>query len=193
MRRETNAYLEGKVSFTKWETAMKGLLRKAYHDAFQLGIRSSGNRTVLLNKADKAWIDSAVRDEMQYFLVLTSQVRTRSYKGNLWKRLEAYVEALKHIYYSGRVVGSPSGMLVDWVAPMDRNTCKGCRFLHEHSPYTKDRLPTTPRAGDTPCLNRCRCRLVMRQASKERLQKVRANLRTKSWYKQQLTRIKRRR
>jgi hypothetical protein len=50
-----------------------------------------------------------------------------------------------------------SDVLMEWVAINDDATCDDCAELDEGSPYTADDLPTWPAAGDTQCLDRCRC------------------------------------
>jgi hypothetical protein len=42
-----------------------------------------------------------------------------------------------------------------WVT--DDDPCSSCDLLSSQSPYTAETLPTTPAAGDTQCLSRCRC------------------------------------
>lgn len=161
-----------------WLEYVRGALRRGYYTAFELGLASSGSALfrVTVSDADRVYIEGAIAQEMVFFNKLLREIDKGSYAGRLHDRLAAYAESLKHVYYAGRVMGTPSGMIVDWIAPMDRNTCKGCEFMFRHSPYTKRTLPTTPRAGDTPCLNRCRCRLVMRTVSKEEFAKTdRAN------------------
>ena len=146
-----------------------------------------------LSPADRRYVESAFRHEMRFFNRMLEQIRFGSLKGNIPRRLTAYVEALKHIYYAGRVQGTPDGMVIDWISPLDRSTCKGCHFMASQSPFTKHTLPTTPRAGDTPCLNRCRCRLVMREVPMEKFREISSEHYSRSWYAKQLRNIKKRR
>lgn len=196
-RKKAKATLKNapRLSKTQWVKAVKETLRAAYDAAFDAGIASSAaGRTTKFgvgpSEADRTWVESAFTHEMRYFNKLLKDIERGSVRGGLEKRLTAYAETLKHVFYAGRVMGTPTGMVIDWIAPMDRNTCKGCEFLAKNSPYTKDTLPSTPRAGDTPCLNRCRCRLVMRDVGKEEFARVKKKQRAKSWYRRLLNLIK---
>ena len=105
------------------------------------------------------------------------------------RRMMAYADTLKHVYYAGRVKGTPKGMVIDWISPLDRHTCKGCRYMAEHSPWTRDSIPTTPRAGDTRCLSNCRCRLVMREVTPEVYAQLARRTKPKTWYHRILARL----
>lgn len=192
LAQRANPRVKKKMSKTRWQTTVKSALRKSYREAFSLGLQSSGapKYRVTVADSDLKFVDSAVREEMKYFNRLLTQIDQNKVRGKMMKRLGAYAEALKHVFYAGRVMGTPSGMVIDWIGPFDRNTCAGCWFLYRHSPYTKDTLPTTPRAGDTPCLNRCRCRLVMRKVSPEQFDKVQSRHHSKDWYGRNLRAIK---
>lgn len=187
-----NPRVKRPMSKTRWQETMKGALRKGYQDAFRMGLESSGvgKFRAVVAEADREYVEKAVRTEMRYFNKVLAQIDRGQLKGSLMNRLGAYAETLKHVYYAGRVMGTPSGMIIDWISPMDRNVCKGCAFLYRNSPYTKKTLPTTPRAGDTPCLNRCRCRLVMRTVPKEAYEKIDLSHNAKSTYGRKLASIK---
>lgn len=70
------------------------------------------------------------------------------------------------------------------------HNCNGCRFLSEHSPYVKESIPTTPRAGSTRCLNNCRCKLVARDVGKEVYERVYSSQRSKDWFSRKLEALK---
>lgn len=190
-----------RMAKTRWIENVKRILRDSYQQSFDAGFASSGVTKrgvarpvrVKTSKADEDWVRTAFLHEMRYFNKLLKDIERGAQSGTIEKRMGAYAETLKHIFYAGKVMGTPSGMIVDWISPLDRNTCTGCRFLAENSPFTKDTLPSTPRAGDTPCLNRCRCRLVMRDVGKERFEAVRRAHRSKEWYRRRLSALKDRR
>jgi hypothetical protein len=196
----TQAYLRGRapgsrsrvISKKEWLAHVRGNLKRGYYAAFEMGLYSSGVRKfgVVMSKDDRAYVEGAIRHELEYFDRLLGQIEAGTYKGRLSDRLAAYSDAMKHIYYAGRIMGTPSGHVVDWVSPLDRNTCKGCAFLSRHSPYVKDKLPTTPRAGDTACLDQCRCRLVVRRASPEEYDQVLKDPLSKARYREWLKAIK---
>lgn len=188
----TRRFVEKDISKTRWTQWVRQLLREAYRDAFSLGMKSSGAETVraTVATADKQWVESAVRQELKFFNRLLRQIEEGTYRGTLERRIRAYVEALQSVFYSGRIMGTPDGHLIDWLGPNDRTTCNGCRFMLEHSPFTKHTLPTTPRAGDTRCRDNCRCRLVVRHVGKQRFESVQRSHRSKRWYSEKLARLK---
>lgn len=215
-------WIDGEITKGRWQRWTKQLLREAYFDAFDMGLKSSGAESLRAGRAkmDTDWIESAWRQEMIYLSRFLKQIEDSvipakwgtdkdpesPYFGRhrmleparlsdksssiIQRRLEAYADSIKHVYYAGRVMGTPAGMVIHWVSPLDRNTCKGCRFLSDYSPYTKENIPTTPRAGDTRCLNNCRCRLVMAEVSKDAWRDVRRKHRSQRWYRDKLRRLK---
>lgn len=187
-----NPRVKRPMSKTRWRETMKTALRTGYREAFRMGLESSGvgKFRATVAEVDRAYVDKAVRSEMRYFNKVLTQIDRGQLKGQLMNRLSAYAETLRHVYYAGRVMGTPSGMIIDWISPLDRATCAGCRFLYLHSPYTKRTIPSTPRAGDTACLNRCRCRLVMRTVPKEAYEKVDFAHSAKSTYGKKLAALK---
>lgn len=197
------------ITRTRWMEWVKHLLRTAYHEAFEIGYQSSGAGSLRTGvaKVDQQWVRSAIQHEMRYFNRFLSQIESsrrspeelpqspipikrKSPEEVIAARMGAYVDTLRHVYYAGRVMGTPTGMVIDWISPLDRETCRGCRFLSEHSPYTKRTLPTTPRAGDTICLSNCRCRLVIRDVGKGEFESVEKRHRSKDWYRRKLARLK---
>ncbi len=198
------AFLAGKESYTRWTTEAKAALTRAYGEAFRLGYKSSGVGYAVQAAGpqvnpheptlqDLEQLESAVRSELRYLARMMRTIKGNSLAGTLENRVGAYSDALKHIYYAGRVAGTPKQMVIDWISPLDRSTCAGCRFLAEQSPYTRDILPTVPRSGSTQCLSRCRCRLVMREVSTEYLREVTRNRNSKAWYVRKLEALKNRR
>lgn len=229
----TNNYIRGNISFTRWERWVKHLLKEAYYETFDLGLKSSGASAYGVGRSDidNRWIRSAHREEVKHFNKLLRKIRgsleTPTYKKaytdtdytdpntrelkiakagefypvtpttisdrgkrDISDRVLNYIDSLKHVFYAGRVMGTPEGTVIDWISPLDRNTCNGCRFLSNKSPYTRETLPTTPRAGSTRCLQNCRCRLVIRQVSPAETSKTRAKHRSRRWYMDKLNRLK---
>jgi hypothetical protein len=231
LKNSTDSFLSGAWSRTRWERWVKHLLKTAYHEAFDLGIKSSGAGALRAGRADidTRWVESAYRHEMRHFNkflreivasaepeVLRKEIdpktgkptvdpRTGRPTGKLIRvappkvsvrgddmihaRMQAYADTVKHVYYAGRVMGTPDGMVIDWISPLDRRTCRGCRFLSDNSPYTKNSLPSTPRAGDTRCLNNCRCRLVVREIPRAKYIETQRAQHSRRWYADRLQRL----
>lgn len=196
----TRMYLRGKdpkarqrkISKQDWLQQVRGTLRRGYVTSFELGLKSSGapKFRVSVAAADEEYLRNALAQEMVYFNKLLRQIDAGNYAGDLRIRLAAYASSMKHVFYAGRVMGTPTGMIIDWLSPMDRNTCRSCAFLFRKSPYTKKTLPTTPRAGDTLCLSRCRCRLTMRDVGIVEFLRVERSQPRKSVYSKKLKDIK---
>lgn len=166
-------YEAGDSSFSELERTWKEWLREAYREAFVHGLRSSGAHVHARHSAipditpeDERYITSAIRDEMKYLNNFLNDIRTGASRGgSIRMRLKMYIDTLDGIYAAGRVMGTPETYMIVWVSKLDGNTCPGCRFMAENSPYHRDNLPTTPRAGSCKCLSRCRCALLMRHTT----------------------------
>jgi len=89
-----------------------------------------------------------------------------------------YLKGVDVAFENGRVSGLPSNLLFYWYGPKpgERGICKGCEYIVERQPYTKDNLPAVPRAGATPCLTNCRHKLVTRKASQSQVESRNAAL-----------------
>ena len=75
------------------------------------------------------------------------------------KRIRLYVDSLEGHYNAGRVAGSPNNTLVHWVLEKGHEPCKECEYLAANSPWPKELLITTPKAGFCTCLMNCKCSL----------------------------------
>jgi hypothetical protein len=188
----TNVLKGGSVPFSEYSAALKKTLKDAYYKAFSIGVRSSGTAApgLPISAEDRQYIESAFREESKYLSRMLNDMANGTLKGQTEKRLQAYIDTLKHQYYAGRISGTPTGWVIDWISPLDRNTCVSCRFLSDNSPYTKKTLSTTPRAGQTRCLNQCRCRLVAREVGLKRFIQVENSHRSKRWYTERLRLLK---
>ena len=158
-------FAQGRVDETELRDEIVRLMKTAWRDVFVAGLRASAHdrQTITtLNADDQRWLRGAMSHEMRFLNRFVSAVIESSWKMPLERRVEMYVRTLESFYDSARVIGMPGLAVLHWVGPEDRRTCAGCRYLFDHSPYTKLTLPTTPRAGATPCLSNCRDRLVVR-------------------------------
>jgi len=141
------------------------LMREAWKDAFEAGARAAGvggksagrgKLKVRLTEGDYAFLRRASAHEMRYLNGMIRAVIDDSYTMPLDRRVQMYVESLKGFYNSARVIGLPRDTIIHWRGPNDNRTCPGCRYLFEHSPYTKYTIPTTPKNGVCRCLTNCR-------------------------------------
>ncbi len=80
-------------------------------------------------------------------------------------RAAMYADAAEAGYQVGASLGAPDGTLIWWVLAEISDHCWECPVIAANSPYTRETLPTTPRAGATPCRSRCKCHLTTRLAT----------------------------
>lgn len=151
------------------------LMKPAWKEVFEAGVRSSGVKgtgytkgpVVRLKPDDEKWLRSAMAHEMQFLNGFITAVDEGTYRMPLPQRVRMYARTLEAFYDSARVIGLPATVMIHWTGENDERTCPGCKYLFEHSPYTKKTLPTVPRAGLTPCLSNCRDKLMIRQTTSE--------------------------
>lgn len=156
---------EGYSSIDELRTALHLVMRPAWRRAFELGIEATGVRTDRLTPDDYKLMKSFVAREVRFLNKMVEAVYQGEFKMALDKRIELYVRTLESLYDTGRVLGLPtSTSLFWWTGPgqNDGRACDGCEYLFEQSPYTIVTLPTTPRAGSTPCRANCRDKLLVR-------------------------------
>jgi len=143
---------------------LKEDLRRLYHQAYILGLRGSSAALSadqdLLSIEDRRWVDSAVNHEMRYLNRFLDQAFNNELTpSQIQARTQMYMNTIKSVYDSGRVIGSSASSLIYWVYNPEAHHCNSCLYLRDNSPYTKRTLPTTPRSGSTECLSNCKCHL----------------------------------
>lgn len=147
-------------------------MKTAWRDVFLAGVRAGGvagagsgpgKTMVNLSSGDDKWLKGAMTHEMKFLNGFLKAIMEDDYKMPLERRTQMYVNALTSFYESARVIALPANVVVRWTGPGDKRTCIGCDYMFENNPYTKKTLPTTPRAGMTPCLTNCRDRLLIRR------------------------------
>ena len=166
----------GKVgSFAAFKKKAMAIMKPAWKRVFEAGVRATGIKgegigstgagapLVLLEPEDEKWLRSAMQHEMRFLNGMLRAVEDQTYKMPLPRRVQMYVRTMESFYDSARAIGLPATVLIHWKGKNDERTCVGCKYMFEHSPFTKKTLPTVPRSGMTPCLSNCRDRLLIRQ------------------------------
>jgi hypothetical protein len=161
---------------------MKRIFRKYYVQAFQLGQLSDtgafSTRMPTLKPEDKRWLETFLTKEYGYWAKFVKDIKGKKGKVNHEKRLEMYVQTLRSMYNSSRVIANPPTTIYFWeTTPAEH--CPHCLYLQLKSPFIKENLPTVPAAGDTQCLSNCRCHLRIEQVSAARYLKVKKNAPTR--------------
>ncbi|KKM21992.1 hypothetical protein LCGC14_1629820, partial [marine sediment metagenome] len=153
------------MSFDRFKKEANKIFRDAYHRSYLLGFRSAGTESFTrqgisqLSREDERFVRSAIRQEMTYFNNFLNDMSKRRGRMPYPKRLKMYTESFYNMYINGRVMATPPDHVFHWVSRLDAATCMGCHWLSERSPYTRDRLPTSPRSGATPCLCLTNCQI----------------------------------
>ncbi|MCX7726860.1 MAG: hypothetical protein N2053_08420, partial [Chitinispirillaceae bacterium] len=156
-------FINKKIDRDEAERKLRKLFRKYYAETFASGWRASGLADwVEMSDEDWKWLESALQEEFTYLSQFLSDIE-RGYQVMPYiQRWEMYVKTLDHVYWVGKLSVIPDGFVIDWVISKAEH-CKGCIFLRDNSPYTIYTLPTVPRAGTTPCLSNCKCKLRVRK------------------------------
>jgi hypothetical protein len=141
---------------------IKKIFRIFYTQAFQMGqaVSKGGISQKLppLNKEDKRWLETYLRKEFDLWKKFMGDVRAKKGKMDYDQRKELYVQSLRSMYHSSRVIATPPMTLFYWMTTPAEH-CPHCLYLQAKSPYIKENLPTVPASGDTQCQSNCRCHL----------------------------------
>ncbi len=156
-------FIDGKIKKDEAEKQLRKLFRETYRQAFLMGWRSSGlSDWVELSDEDWQWLESALKEEFTYLSQFLDDIQKGYQKMPYRRRWQMYVDTLEHVFWVGKISVIPEAFVIDWVVDSKAERCKGCLFLKLNSPYTVFTLPTVPKAGATPCLSNCRCKLRAR-------------------------------
>lgn len=173
---------------------MKKVFRTFYYEAFKLGKLSAeggyrGMSQVRLSEEDKRWLETFLRKEFDFWKKFTDDVKEKRGKLDYGRRKELYVQSLKAMYNSARIVSTPPTTLFYWeTTPAEH--CSHCLYLARKSPYTKDNLPAVPAAGDTKCKSNCRCHLRIEHASVTKYLRVKKNAPTRQQLQREMKALK---
>jgi GNAT superfamily N-acetyltransferase len=151
------AFDTGKISAGQLASRLKTDLAAAQRRAFELGLRASG-WTSGLQEADEKWLAGARRQEWRYLNSFMEDLANGTLKMSAEDRLGLYKQTVDSFFWAGRVDGMPKETLIYWRLGAAEH-CADCLDFAAGSPYTRETLPSTPRAGDSACLSNCLCHL----------------------------------
>lgn len=181
------SYKSGLITRNKLSDATKAVFDKAYLSTYRLGLKASGlNVLTAGNKAhpqgpmadpnDKEWIKSALRHERRYWNDFLEDLIADNFKRfTLNDRIKMYADTLDSVFNTARVVGQPFHSVIYWILDSEADNCPGCRFLRDNSPYTRDTLPTVPKAGACSCIYNCKCSLRIATATPDVWQSIKSS------------------
>lgn len=167
-------YQNDKIDMKRFRRESSELFRKAYEDAWFYGRKSSGIYNVLKNpskpkKEEERWFRGAVREELAFWNSFLDELEKdkdlSGKKFSVQERVEMYAETIRFMFNAGQLSGMPDTVLLHWYPKNKPNMCPGCQYMVDNSPFTRETMPTTPKAGDTPCLYRCAHRVVVRHST----------------------------
>jgi hypothetical protein len=191
------AHDRGETWNTDFKKDAERVMKRAWRDVFVAGVRSSGIRgqgphaPIEFSAEDEKWLKGAIAHEMRFLNKFVAAVTEQTYKMPLDRRTGMYIDALESFYDSARVMGLPATSVFRWTGKKDKRVCESCQYLHDHNPYHKKNLPTTPRSGLTVCLTNCRDRLLVRNVGSDAALKVLQEGRTREQHIRALREIKR--
>ena len=156
-----NKFQRGKLDEDGLRKQMVGVMREAWRDVFLAGVRSGGHPgpgsggsgpMVKLQEGDDLWLRGAMKHEMRFLNKFIGDIVEGRGRMPYLQRADMYIDTLKGFFESSRVIALPYNVVIHWVATEDKGTCAGCKFLAEHSPYTKLTIPGLPAQGLCSCL-----------------------------------------
>jgi len=200
LRRMLRQFHDGSKSFAELQRDSADFFEHFYARIWEAGRKASGLDLYVPEanptRKEKEWLRSATREELQFWQSFLKEVKAGDvpFKDDLAtdqatvrppqrrytveERLAMYLEGLQAVFENGRVSGMPNNLLFYWFGPKpgEKGICRGCAYIVERQPFTKDTLPAVPRSGATPCLTNCRHKLVVRQATLKEVERRRAKL-----------------
>jgi len=132
----------------------KSILTSGYKTAY---LKGSGLSS--LDQHGKDWITAFSEKQFPYLESFAEDIDASEGMMDYDTRAEMYAKAVQSAYWSGSAAEAPEGVKMAWITTANES-CEDCLELESGGPYSPDELPTTPGAGDTKCLSRCRCYLV---------------------------------
>lgn len=165
-----------KLTRTRFIREMKDELRLAYMESYKLGTKASGLTTAAdlgghIGADELRWIENVLSKEGKYFNKFLKAIVAGESTKRSKIRIHNYAQAIKSVFEASKILQLPSESIIHWVLE-SHNPCPDCRLLHRLSPFVRETLPTTPKAGSTRCLSWCFCRLRIVKAKSGEVDRV---------------------
>lgn len=171
----------GEITATDFGNQALDALEQAHSEAAMLGRQLAGIEGEL-SDADLAFGQAVTSEQSAFMAGFVASIGMGHYlqedgtqnAAAIALRAELYAERLYGTAYEAWFEAYPEYedveqadgtavatlVLYVWGDTGDSRECDVCPDLAAGSPYTREALPTTPGAGDTPCGNLCRCDLT---------------------------------
>lgn len=177
----------GDYSESESKRVSRSIFRDYYRKAYFLGLKASGvgiaagmssltfrdYQDPALHQEEERWSQTAATAELRFWnkLLINTSLEKKS-KYTVDQRIRFYAESLEGHYNAGRVAGSPRYSLVHWIMDKGHSTCPQCSWMAKNSPWPKELMITTPKAGMCGCLMNCRCELKIIPGSSQEYNKA---------------------
>ena len=174
-------YERGLINTQEAMKHFNSLTKDSYLKQFRAGTKAVGNpyyQDMGMTRKDISFIGKARRAEAGFFRKFLHDIKDPLHgapKGtpgrrpkvhSYQKRAGYYGKSGKAQFFNGMVAGAGDKLTVLWVLGVPQTEhCDRCPVLASRK-YTWKTLPTTPRAGDTPCLFNCYCHLEFKPLDK---------------------------
>ena len=148
------------------------LIRSYFQKAYFYGLRIQAGHpdtpyAFSLTPSQQTYLRNASAEEVGYFNTFLRQFQLDArLRQDPSARVAAYSRTLDGIAAAGALAATPDLTIIQWKVNPLAESCTGCLWLGANGPYTRENLPTTPRAGDTQCFSNCKCELVMETVSR---------------------------
>lgn len=180
-------FYRGQLNASSLGNLMAKYLIDLYDDLYRAGIEASGvpksEIGSAVTKKDVKHLKDLVREELGYLKNLVTDITLGKIGlATSNKRAANYIDTARSTFGSVFVQRSNPNTLYYWDEEPD--ACRECRILAANGPYTKENLPTLPKAGHSRCRQNCRCRVravpssAARVAAVDRRSKTRQQLRS---------------
>lgn len=174
LRQLAEEVARGQLTYPEFEEAVNAALQAAHIQAYSIGQEFAGSPVV--ETASEYFGRRFAATQRSY----VSGITTALDAGRFLIPGEAEIDAAllygRLRLYHGAVSGTAQhawshfgkrGELIAWKLGAVEEHCSDCPYLADMGPYVASEvfqlenkiLPTTPRAGDTPCLMNCKCYL----------------------------------
>ena len=150
------AFQGGNIDVDELEQRWARSIATHYEPAYRMGSAQWPKAGV--GATDQQFIKAAARSEIGFVSRFAREVGAgKMSERQIAARLDQYALGLESVKTSGWTRKAPDSTWFAWRLGVTSFHCSDCPTLAAASPFSRDQLPTRPRAGDTSCRSRCKC------------------------------------
>ena len=147
-----------KIDLSTFDRKSHDLISKNFEKSYAM------HRGKALDLGDREWIKRATAAEVEHARKFGRDIQNGISKARRIERVDAYSRSLDGVAWNARIEDEPANTEIDWMLGKAEH-CIDCITLAAQSPFNKENLPTTPKAGGTRCYSNCKCYLVFRRGA----------------------------